>query len=640
MPRPPPPPPPLRSPPPPPPLPPLGSCWRWCDEHVSSLAWFAANPTMLSAGATGGGSRHALTFATHVATAAAAAGISLATLLNPSPPLPPPPPVQQNRPCFGPGFTYLPSCNCHPSCLSCGFSASPTTDADCIACPGGRLPTVVLDGPASNSAGAYLTGFCAPPPSTNDQELTYLCYDACAFETQPNAPPTPPTTAMCTDTCFWPSDGVCDDGSGGSTNAWCALGTDCTDCGIRGAPPAPPKEAPRAPPTPPSPPVPPPGLPPPSPPQDTGGAACVSATGVAGTAGCQPWCAGRAESTATGTDACGRCECRACAACAPSAPPPNLPPAPPGLVLIPSQHVEVMVTVAGSIYDYNITGRLEPMKAAFATAAGVPLSEVTLTLTGGSVSLLFSVDDVQPEAVSANLQQALGDAASASRVLLAPVVTAPSVAIVTTHTTGRAPALPPASPGTVYVQRVSTAFTLAGDVGSFDREGFRSSLMATFPSASRVTLTVTAASISVLAELDFTGKDAATAAATKINTTPVATMQSSWFASVRGGVSIENVPSASVAEVAVIPTSSSPPPAVPSPVLGGGPNLILIIGAGAGIGLVIGLIAALYLVHKHCTRKHAAPVALPPASVPQRVMRNDIARVTPNWGAPAVGVPV
>jgi hypothetical protein len=270
------------------------------------------------------------------------------------------------------------------------------------------------------------------------------------------------------------------------------------------------------------------------------------------------------------------------------------------------------------------------------------LSKVTLTLTGGSVSLLFSVDDVQPEAVSANLQQALGDAASASRVLLAPVVTAPSVAIVTTHTTGRAPALPPASPGTVYVQRVSTAFTLAGDVGSFDREGFRSSLMATFPSASRVTLTVTAASIGVLAELDFTGKDAATAAATKINTTPVATMQSSWFASVRGGVSIENVPSASVAEVAVIPTSSSPPPAgdLQSPVLGGGPNLILIIGAGAGIGLVIGLIAALYLVHKHCTRKHAAPVAFTPASVPQHIMRNDLARVAPNWGAPAVGVAV
>ena len=38
---------------------------------------------------------------------------------------------------------------------------------------------------------------------------------------------------LCNDTCFWPNDGVCDDGGDDSANDYCEFGTDCADCGTR-----------------------------------------------------------------------------------------------------------------------------------------------------------------------------------------------------------------------------------------------------------------------------------------------------------------------------------------------------------------------------------------------------------------------
>ncbi len=38
---------------------------------------------------------------------------------------------------------------------------------------------------------------------------------------------------LCDDTCFWPADGVCDDGGADSENDYCEFGTDCADCGTR-----------------------------------------------------------------------------------------------------------------------------------------------------------------------------------------------------------------------------------------------------------------------------------------------------------------------------------------------------------------------------------------------------------------------
>ena len=59
--------------------------------------------------------------------------------------------------------------------------------------------------------------------------------------------------------------------------------------------------------------------------------------------------------------------------------------------------------------------------------------------------------------------------------------------------------------------------------------------------------------------------------------------------------------------------SSPPAPSVPETKLFQGEgkgdeglNLVLIIGAGVGTGLAVGLIAALYLVHKRCSDKPAS----------------------------------
>ncbi|MBN2196823.1 MAG: LDL receptor domain-containing protein [Polyangiaceae bacterium] len=38
---------------------------------------------------------------------------------------------------------------------------------------------------------------------------------------------------LCTDSCRWAGDGVCDDGGSGSSYDACGYGTDCTDCGVR-----------------------------------------------------------------------------------------------------------------------------------------------------------------------------------------------------------------------------------------------------------------------------------------------------------------------------------------------------------------------------------------------------------------------
>lgn len=141
------------------------------------------------------------------------------------------------------------------------------------------------------------------------------------------------------------------------------------------------------------------------------------------------------------------------------------------------------------MYDYNDTDTLAAMQQSFAETAGVPPADVTLAITGGSVTLRFSVVDEGAEdnaQMSAALATTFGTAAQASIVLKAPVVATPNVALVTTHTVSRVPSSPPAAPGTVYMERVTTSFQLSGDVSSFDRDGFRAALLAVFTTALEV----------------------------------------------------------------------------------------------------------------------------------------------------------
>jgi len=53
----------------------------------------------------------------------------------------------------------------------------------------------------------------------------------------PSPPPAPPPGAppdyMCTNTCFFADDGVCNDGGTGSSDTTCSYSTDCSDCGAR-----------------------------------------------------------------------------------------------------------------------------------------------------------------------------------------------------------------------------------------------------------------------------------------------------------------------------------------------------------------------------------------------------------------------
>ena len=42
-----------------------------------------------------------------------------------------------------------------------------------------------------------------------------------------------PANSLCSNTCAWANDGVCDDSGPGATFADCQLGTDCNDCGAR-----------------------------------------------------------------------------------------------------------------------------------------------------------------------------------------------------------------------------------------------------------------------------------------------------------------------------------------------------------------------------------------------------------------------
>ena len=201
------------------------------------------------------------------------------------------------------------------------------------------------------------------------------------------------------------------------------------------------------------------------------------------------------------------------------------------------------------------------------------------------------------------------------------------------------PAMPPATPGTAYAQRVTTRFVLSGTVETFDKDGFRTALLNIFTSAVNIKLTVTPASVSVDAQIDFATKDAADSAATTINATPVAQMQSTWFAAV--DITIENNPSASVA---IAPTAT----AAVAEAVAAASNASTSSGLNAGevFGVLAGVVAvglvALCLIRKFNKAKVQLPQNLKPHKV--RVIPADAAQERPAQEAlqplVAVGEPV
>ena len=430
--------------PPTPPLPTTLSCYSWCDEHLVELPSFA---TMPQAQASFFGT-FAHDFNLHVSSVAGTIGVDITSLLNPQPPAPPPPPYGNVfRMCFDASFSYLPGCSCHASCLTCGFGERPTADSDCITCLNGAAPTVTnADGGFAVLDGSVATGYCGAPPTEADAGLQGLCYGTCdaaasGWVTAPPASPLATGDGSCTDDCYLPDDGICDDGGPGSDWAICTLGSDCADCGVRDAPPSPPKDAPHQPPTPPTPPLPPPLLPPSLSIEVTGGTPCTSTIpGDAPVELCEAWCliAGADTSltalTSLASD-CERCSCAACGGCAPSPPPPAHPPLPPGLSLLALQTFDIDVLVAGVVEMYESDPSfLHNVTAALAETLGIDPSNITLGVQAASAQFHFKVftDNVvgSPEAETkkSTIQTAFRDAASASQLLHAPVIAAPRVA--------------------------------------------------------------------------------------------------------------------------------------------------------------------------------------------------------------------
>ena len=91
------------------------------------------------------------------------------------------------------------------------------------------------------------------------------------------------------------------------------------------------------------------------------------------------------------------------------------------------------------------------------------------------------------------------------------------------------PPVDPPSPPSVPASTVVISFTLAGDVATFPRAKFEAALHALFPKASRIELTIAAASIQVDATMTFPSVWDASAAIQFASETTAETMQATWF---------------------------------------------------------------------------------------------------------------
>ena len=323
--------------------------------------------------------------------------------------------------------------------------------------------------------------------------------------------------------------------------------------------------------------------------------------------------------------------------CAPPPPPPP-PPSPAGL---PPVVKTLSVTLAGSMTSVGHVGSasraawIDELLSTFALHAGIRAARLGLVTVHASGSDRLAVEmtitdhdedgssgSAEPTAaqVVSLIMSAVAGAGEAGlawgslTVLGSAIITPPPLppsqqpppsAQPPPPPTAQPPpsSLPPARPGTAYSAVMRSTCVVAGDVASFDAEGFRLALLAQFGEAEEVTLRVTSASVRVEVTLTMASSSAAMRAADTIATTPVATMQSSWFASVNGGagVTIENVPTSEVDSLSLLlaatPPPSSPLPSPPSPdtetVWATSEAMVVLLLAGALGGLVIYLIIRL-----------------------------------------------
>ena len=159
--------------------------------------------------------------------------VGSASTLMPPPPSPAPPPMSEcTNTCGhsgdgdcddgGPGAEYS-YCSLGTDCHDCG----PSPTSECNTCSHSSDGECDDGGPGAEYALCSLGTDCddcggpsvyPPPPSPPS-----------VYPPPPS--PAPPPTSECTNSCYYSSDGECDDGGPGAEYSHCSLGTDCDDCG-------------------------------------------------------------------------------------------------------------------------------------------------------------------------------------------------------------------------------------------------------------------------------------------------------------------------------------------------------------------------------------------------------------------------
>ena len=107
-------------------------------------------------------------------------------------------------------------------------------------------------------------------------------------------------------------------------------------------------------------------------------------------------------------------------------PPPPLPPPPSSQPLPPAAVVSLELVAAGSVDDFDPVRRTE-LRTRLATASGVAVEKVTLSVEAASVRLRFSVrvEAAESSVLAASLEAALPSSDAASAVLGVEVLTTP-----------------------------------------------------------------------------------------------------------------------------------------------------------------------------------------------------------------------
>ena len=139
-----------------------------------------------------------------------------------------------------------------------------------------------------------------------------------------------------------------------------------------------------------------------------------------------------------------------------SPPPPNAyPPTPPGAVVKMQPQVVVTLVAAGAVDDFDQATRAG-LREAFATAAGVAMADVALSVEAASVRLRFEVDvpsEEQGTSLVITLASKLTSASAASALLSIDVQSTPTLASVVTRivVAGTPPSAPPPGDGSIVI---------------------------------------------------------------------------------------------------------------------------------------------------------------------------------------------